>query len=122
MDVFFEGAFLVCLIGVKAFSGKVSGKWILVIVTAALRLSWLLIIYGARADLLRKSSSRRLQIQARVRAEQEAFEAQERLSRKSEDAEWEKVERFAAESAQKGRPAKEIGNWAGIVGFLHPFW
>ena len=70
--------------------------------------------------LRRKTSGRRSLILSRVKLEEEAYTSRDRKSAKSDDEDWEKVESYAAGSAENGAKAED--DWAGVVGFFHPFW
>lgn len=69
--------------------------------------------------LTRKTRSRRNLILAQARRDEEDHREKERVSPKSEDAEWVEVESGRGRTAQKGSQAPN--DWAGVVGFLHPF-
>lgn len=67
--------------------------------------------------LRRKTDGRRSQILERVQEEEKTLEA--KGGRRDSD-EWENVESYTVGSSQNGEKA-DI-EWAGIVGFFHPFW
>lgn len=68
----------------------------------------------------RRTRARRDLILARVKVEESQYQLSAQHSPRSEDGEWEKVEKHADGSAPNG---KESGNeWEGIIGFFHPFW
>lgn len=69
--------------------------------------------------LYRKATPRRRSILAQAWHEEESHQDEERVSPKSEDAEWVEVEGHVAKSAPNGEQAPE--DWEGVVGFLHPF-
>lgn len=64
--------------------------------------------------LRQRTSARRKTIFSEVRAEEKDYRAKKRLSPKSDDEDWEKVESYAAGSAKD--------HWEGVIGFFHPFW
>lgn len=70
--------------------------------------------------LRQKTSARREAILAAVTREDEEHALRERVSPKSEDGDWEKVEGYAAGSVANGEKADH--DWEGVVGFFHPFW
>ena len=70
--------------------------------------------------LQRKTSARRKLIQARVNAEEEASHLSRGQTTAIDEADWEKVESYAAGSAANGGQAEK--EWEGVVGFFHPFW
>lgn len=65
------------------------------------------------------SSDRRHVICTHVKEELNAAKAESRRKSQEIDDEWEKVESSA--SAPNGEVPKD-NDWAGIVGFFHPFW
>lgn len=69
--------------------------------------------------LRRASRTRRELLLARVATEQQAWEADHGRGKGSDDEEWEQVEAATVGSAVNGGSAAE--DWAGIVGFFHPF-
>ena len=70
--------------------------------------------------LRQRTSARRGTILAKVKAEDKDYRSNDRLSPKSDDEDWEKVESYVAGSAKN----RDIGadDWEGVVGFFHPFW
>ncbi|KAL8973746.1 MAG: hypothetical protein Q9197_002010 [Variospora fuerteventurae] len=67
----------------------------------------------------RRTRARRDLILARVKVEESQYQLSAQQSPRSEDGEWEKVDKHADGSAPNG---KESGNeWEGIIGFFHPF-
>lgn len=70
--------------------------------------------------LRRRTSARRQSIFAQVKLEEESYQSRERLSPKSDDGDWEKVESYAAGTATNGGQAAD--EWVGVIGFFHPFW
>ena len=71
--------------------------------------------------LRRKSCSRRHTIAAQVKAEQKAYSLSKgRPSPKSDDEDWEKVDRQVSWKTSSG--VKGDDEWSGIIGFFHPFW
>lgn len=96
-------------------------RWTSAFIAISFRLFYSLLFYIAKTNIRRSSASRRGQIISQVKAEQEAFETQERLSPKSEDADWENVENHSAATAKNGSSETHEDTWDGIVGFLHPF-
>ena len=71
-------------------------------------------------NLRRRSAARKNLISARVKLEESQSQLRERCSPKSDDGEWEKVEKYAVGSAANGGEAED--EWEGIIGFFHPFW
>lgn len=70
--------------------------------------------------LRNKTAGRRAHLLELSEAEEEAF-AEKRRERRDSDEGWENVE----VQAQGGEAKAEEGlnkDWAGIVGFFHPFW
>lgn len=67
-----------------------------------------------------RTSARRKIILSEVRAEEKDYRAKKRLSPKSDDEDWEKVESHAVGSTKNGDVAED--GWEGVVGFFHPFW
>jgi len=74
-------------------------------------------IVGLR--LSRNSQARRDIILVNAKREEEDYHEKERVSPKSEDADWVEVEDQPGGVATNGGPAPD--DWEGIVGFLHPF-
>lgn len=70
--------------------------------------------------LQRSTSPRRELILARIEIEEQDYQSKLRHSSKSDDGDWEKVERYASGSAPNG--GKSQDDWKGVVGFFHPFW
>ena len=70
-------------------------------------------------NLIRTTKKRRNAILATTRSEEEAHHEKERVSPKSEDADWVEVENYPAGTSPNGEQAPD--DWDGIVGFLHPF-
>lgn len=62
----------------------------------------------------RKATARRKSILTRVAAEASEYHLSAGPSPKSEDVEWEKVE--------KPKEGEADDEWDGIIGFFHPFW
>lgn len=65
------------------------------------------------------SAHRRKMLLARVEAERKSYKPK-RSNGDGEDEDWEKVDSYSAGTAGNG----ELGQkeWAGVVGFFHPFW
>lgn len=80
-------------------------------------LKFLLASFGVRLRD-RSAAKRKLLLEAAV-AEEEF--ASRRRTDKAEDEDWERVEGYAAASAENGAPMPE-SDFSGIVGFFHPFW
>ena len=95
---------------------------LLAIILALLVGRWLIYTTGKAigACLKRKTAARRQSILKRVKVEEEAVESFYRHSRRSEDDDWEKIEKNGTKSATNGGQADN--DWEGIVGFFHPFW
>lgn len=70
--------------------------------------------------LRRRTTSRKITILARVKLEEAQYQLSASQSHKSDDGEWEKVEKHTAGSAKNGGEADD--EWEGIIGFFHPFW
>ena len=70
-------------------------------------------------NLTRRTRARRKAIVARTNGEKEDYHEKERVSPKSEDAEWVEIESYPAGSATNGGQAPE--DWEGIIAFFHPF-
>ncbi|KAL8662324.1 MAG: hypothetical protein Q9168_008275, partial [Polycauliona sp. 1 TL-2023] len=69
--------------------------------------------------LRRKTRARKITILARVKLEEARSQLYASQSPKSDDGEWEKVEKHTAGSAKNGGEADD--EWEGIIGFFHPF-
>ncbi|SLM40850.1 alpha--mannosyltransferase [Lasallia pustulata] len=69
--------------------------------------------------LRQRTSARRKILFSDVGAEEEDYRAKKRLSPKSDDEDWEKVESYVSGSAKNGDVAED--EWEGVVGFFHPF-
>ena len=81
----------------------------LLLIKLALRaLGWL---------LRHRTRDRRDVITTRTYQEQLAWKRLQETSQEAEDG-WEKIEK--AGTAENGKPFQD--DWAGIVGFFHPFW
>lgn len=100
-----------------------TSTYIIVLVLTTLFASpwWLSLSIGRLAawHLIRKARPRRNLILAQARREEDDYIDKERVSPKSEDAEWVEVEIYAARTAQNGEQTPD--GWEGVVGFLHPF-
>ncbi|KAI4171723.1 MAG: hypothetical protein LQ346_008712 [Caloplaca aetnensis] len=70
-------------------------------------------------SLRRRSRARRTLLLARVKVEESQHQLSTRQSPKSDDGEWEKVEKSTEGSARTGQEAND--EWEGIIGFFHPF-
>lgn len=88
------------------------------IVSAFLYKNLLQIIVGW--SLRRRTRARRDILLARVKFEQSQYQLSAQQSTRSDDGEWEKVEKHAAGSAPNGKDPGD--DWEGIIGFFHPFW
>lgn len=71
-------------------------------------------------SLQRRTRARRTLILARVKVEESQYQLSTRQSPKSDDGEWEKVEKSTADPTRNGEEAND--EWEGIIGFFHPFW
>ncbi|KAL9060548.1 MAG: hypothetical protein Q9206_000958 [Seirophora lacunosa] len=87
------------------------------IVSAFLYKNLLQIIVGW--SLRRRTRARRDILLARVKVEQSQYQLSAQQSTRSDDGEWEKVEKHAAGSAPHGKDPGD--DWEGIIGFFHPF-
>ena len=70
--------------------------------------------------LRQRTSARRKILFSDVGAEEKDYRVKKRLSPKSDDEDWEKVESYVSGSAKNGDVAED--EWEGVVGFFHPFW
>lgn len=95
--------------------------WTPAVVVIFFQLSISLFFHVIKRSIQSSSTSRRAQIISRVKNDREAFETQERLSPKSEDADWENVGGYNAARIDDGSSPEDEDTWDGIVGFLHPF-
>jgi len=68
-------------------------------------------------SIQRRSRERRGAITARIHRDKAALAVIQEISQEAEDG-WEKIEK--AGTAENGQPFQD--DWAGIVGFFHPFW
>lgn len=77
----------------------------------------------------KKSEARRALIRARVRVEEEDYRsrrARQTAGFKVDEEDWETVDKHGGDN--RGRSSTSSGDgrncsdWAGIVGFFHPFW
>ena len=74
-------------------------------------------------SLKKKTTTRRKLIREQIERDEEAvraFQASRRKPSKSEDDDWEKIESSASETAPNGK-SHEKEEWAGVIGFFHPF-
>ena len=69
--------------------------------------------------LISKTKARRQALIATAEAEQADLEEKERVSPRSEEADWVEVENSQIKSAPNGGQVQ--GEWKGVVGFLHPY-
>ena len=72
-----------------------------------------------RHIILRASVTRRKLIRESVANDQEAFETKKRLSPKSEDGDWEKIQTADGQSTQQVTSVDS--DFDGVIGFFHPF-
>ncbi|KAL8758804.1 MAG: hypothetical protein Q9199_001215 [Rusavskia elegans] len=103
--------------GTRAFSWTLANS-ILVICLSAF-VSKLLLQAVVGWYLRRRTTSRKITILARVKLEEAQYQLSASQSHKSDDGEWEKVEKHTAGSAKNGGEADD--EWEGIIGFFHPF-
>ena len=68
-------------------------------------------------SIRRRTRDRREAITARIHRDQSTLRGIQEASQEAEDG-WEKIEK--AGSAENGKPFQD--DWAGIIGFFHPFW
>ncbi|KAL8930199.1 MAG: hypothetical protein Q9208_000816 [Pyrenodesmia sp. 3 TL-2023] len=73
----------------------------------------------AASLLARRSRARRTLILARVKVEESQYQLSTRQSPRSDDGEWEKIEKSTVGPNRNGEEAKD--EWEGIIGFFHPF-
>lgn len=79
----------------------------------------LLITAGDR--LRRKTSARRDLILERVKLDEQRLAPTPQASPKTEDEDWERVESYAVGTAVNG-DVHQDKDYAGVIGFFHPFW
>lgn len=91
----------------------------LVPILGAYILRYLLRIAGNH--LRRRTRARRQLILDRVKEDEEQLSSTTRPSPRSEDEDWERVESHAANTAVKGE-IRQDKDYAGVIGFFHPFW
>ncbi|CAL8582506.1 asparagine-linked glycosylation protein [Xanthoria parietina] len=103
--------------GMPAFSWTLANS-ILIISLSAL-ISKLLLQAVVCWYLRRRASSRKITILARVKLEEAQYQLSASQSPKTDDGEWEKVEKHTAGSANNGGEADD--EWEGTIGFFHPF-
>ena len=101
---------------------------------ASISLFPLLVVYILRfllrtaGDHLRtRTSARRELILQRVNLDEQQLQQQHEVSstrdapQRTEDEDWERVESYAASTAEK-RATSQEKDYAGVIGFFHPFW
>jgi alpha-1,2-mannosyltransferase len=71
--------------------------------------------------LRRKTDARRELILERVKLDEQQLSPTLPAATKTEDEDWEKVESYAVGTARNG-DAHQDNDYAGIIGFFHPFW
>jgi hypothetical protein len=71
--------------------------------------------------LRRRTSARRQIILQRVKVDEKILSANLQESPRTEDEDWERVESYAIGAAVKGDVPQEK-DYAGVIGFFHPFW
>lgn len=71
--------------------------------------------------LRRKTSAKRQLIFHRVELDEQQEVHADQHAHKTEDADWERVESYATGTATNGG-VPENKDFAGVIGFLHPFW
>lgn len=101
--------------------------WIstIIILVASLALllgQWFFLLGGKfwGSVLIKKSSKHRKELLAKIKQDEEHETSKTRLSPKSDDGDWEKVESDASGTVSNRQKADD--NWEGIIGFFHPFW
>jgi hypothetical protein len=72
--------------------------------------------------LKRRTQPRRELILDRVVTERKRAVEQQRKSHTSLDDEWEKIDKSRTLEASQARLDDKTKDWAGVVGFFHPFW
>lgn len=98
-----------------------TSSWSLLYVALTLRALNFVVYYTVRISVNKQSTPRRHAVITQVRQDQEAYETKEKVSPRSEDDEWEKVEGYAVGSAENGQKGGSETQWEGTIGFLHPF-
>lgn len=81
--------------------------------------TWPTIVRLVGNRMRRSSNTRRELLLARTATETRAHEAEHARSNKDDD-DWEKIAPTVLGSARNG--GKGDSEWAGVVGFFHPFW
>ena len=97
---------------------------IILAATLAYLLSRWIFLLGGRAVgsyLIRKSSRRRKALIAKLKLDEEREAVKTRLSPRSDDGDWEKVESYIGRTGNDAEKAED-DDWEGIIGFFHPFW
>jgi alpha-1,2-mannosyltransferase len=80
-----------------------------------------LILRIAGDQLRRRTRARRELILQRVKLDEKNLSANSQESPRTEDEDWERVESYAVGAAVKGDVPQEK-DYAGVIGFFHPFW
>ena len=71
--------------------------------------------------LQRRTSARRELILQRVKLDEQQLSSAREAPQRTEDEDWERVESYAASTAEK-RATSQEKDYAGVIGFFHPFW
>lgn len=79
------------------------------------------ILRKAGDHLRRKTSARRELILQRVRVDEKELSSKPQASQKADDEDWERVESHAVGAAIEEAGDQEK-DYAGVIGFFHPFW
>jgi len=80
-----------------------------------------LLLRTAGDRLRRKTSARRELILQRVKLDEQQFSSTQQTSQRTEDEDWERVGSYAVGTAVN-RDAHQEKDYAGVIGFFHPFW
>jgi hypothetical protein len=79
------------------------------------------VLRTAGDHLRRKTSAKRELITQRVRVDEEELSSGSQSPGRKEDEDWERVESYAVGTAANGAVPQEK-DFAGVIGFFHPFW
>lgn len=111
-------------LGIAAVAGAflISGSWVFLWIAILCRAIGALAFYIIRWSVRRRSAPRKKALLAQVAKEQEEADSHDvaTVSRTDND-DWEKLEAHALGSSENGQKASAETEWAGVVGFLHPF-
>lgn len=76
---------------------------------------------NAGDHLRRRTSARRELILQRVKLDEQQLSPKLQASPRTEDEDWERVESYAVSKSVQGDIHQEK-DYAGVIGFFHPFW